>query len=146
MLTLTGVPKRKMNSLSRLKAHRQSEKSLRAKKHRPRQPLGQVVAACVRIVTEAGTLLLMVGCASFTTTQSDISYDEAGIPTRTVKTRITARTFFEARSALANFKASQTDKTQGASVGALTHEATSTNINNLAEAVAAGAVRGALYP
>lgn len=67
-----------------------------------------------------------VGCARFTTTQSDTSY-EKGLPVRTISTRATATTWFESKSALANFKASQTDKTQGASVGSLSQETNGTN-------------------
>jgi hypothetical protein len=39
--------------------------------------------------------------------------------TRTVTTRASAYTLFSAKSSLATWKASQTDKTQGASVGGL---------------------------
>lgn len=62
------------------------------------------------------------GCAQFTTTQTDVS------PERTITTKATAWTFATSRSALANFKASQTDKTQSATVGALTQESSTTNL------------------
>lgn len=64
---------------------------------------------------------MVVGCARFQTTQTDTSY-EKGVPLRTITTKATATTFFEAKSALASFKATQTDKTQSASVGALNQE------------------------
>jgi len=70
--------------------------------------------------------LSCAGCASFTTTQTDISY-EKGEVVRAITTRVTARTLIEADSELSKFKASQTDKTQGASVGALSQSAQSTN-------------------
>lgn len=66
-------------------------------------------------------LLLTCGCARFTTVQTDVS------PERTITTRASAWTLGTSKSALANFKASQTDKTQGASVGALSQETSGTN-------------------
>lgn len=97
--------------------------------------------------TRAGLILLfcigapaIAGCARFTTTQTDVSY-ENGKPTRTVTTRAQATTLFEAKSALANFKASQTDKTQSASVGALNQESTGSFTN---AAVAAGEFIGGI--
>ena len=80
----------------------------------------------------ASLLLLLVlgfslgGCAQFSTTQTDLSY-ENGKPQRKITTRATTSTLFESKSALTNFKASQTDKTQGASVGSLTQESSGTN-------------------
>lgn len=71
-------------------------------------------------------LVLLTGCAQFTTTQTDLSY-EKGQPQRQITTRATARTFFESKSALANFKATQTDKTQSANVGSLNQESGGTN-------------------
>lgn len=67
-------------------------------------------------------LIVFPGCAQFTTTQTDVS------PERTITTKATAWTFATSRSALANFKASQTDKTQSATVGALTQESSTTNL------------------
>lgn len=74
----------------------------------------------------AFTSLFAVGCASFSTTQTDLSYED-GKPQRQITTRASASTFFTSKSQLANFKATQTDKTQGASVGSLTQEASGTN-------------------
>lgn len=80
--------------------------------------------------------LTLVGCARFTTIQTDVS------PERTITTRATAWTFGTSKSALTSFKASQTDKTQGASVGSLNQESSGTNfvnvlkeLNSLAEKV-----------
>jgi len=73
-------------------------------------------------------LIALTGCARFTTIQTDISsYNEKGQPTRTITTKATATTFIESKSQLANFKASQTDKTQGASVGSLNQDTQVTN-------------------
>lgn len=71
--------------------------------------------------------LLLTGCAHFTTTQTDIRYDETGKIATAVTTRASATTFCEASSALANFKATQTDKTQSASVGQLNQSSSATN-------------------
>lgn len=89
------------------------------------------------------SMLAITGCSSFSTTQTDVSYDK-GLPLRSVTTKAKARTFFDAKSALTNFKASQTDKTQSAFVGGLNQEATGTNAIGLVEAVSAGATKGAL--
>lgn len=83
------------------------------------------------------TLALIIaagGCAHFTTTQHDDSY-ESGKKVRTISTKASAYTFWEAKSALANFKATQSDKTQGASVGTLNQEASTTNLTGQLEAV-----------
>ena len=79
--------------------------------------------------------LALAGCARFSTKQSDTSYDDTGKPQRTISTRVSATTFFDSQSALTAFKASQTDKTQGASVGALNQNASSTNLNAIADRV-----------
>lgn len=70
-------------------------------------------------------LIWCSGCARFSTTQIDERSN--GKETTKITTRAAAWTCFSARSALANFKAAQTEKTQGASVGALTQETTTTN-------------------
>lgn len=76
-----------------------------------------------------------IGCARFSTTQTDLSH-ENGQPARKITTKAKAWTFGTSKSALANFKATQTDKTQGASVGTLTQESSGTNavavVNGLA--------------
>jgi hypothetical protein len=88
-------------------------------------------------------ILALPSCARFTTTQTDVStLDEKGKPTRTITTKATASTFFEGRSALAKFKAIQTDKSQSASVGELSQETTGTNVSLLAEAIAKGVAAG----
>jgi len=87
-------------------------------------------------------MFVTVGCARFTTQQTDVSY-ELGQKTREVTTKASALTFIEAKSSLANFKASQTDKTQGATVGSLNQAADAgTNVANLAEAIARGVTSG----
>lgn len=84
-----------------------------------------MTASAARLATFATTLCL-TGCASFVTIQTDTSY-ENGKPLRSITTKAKARTFFDAKSQLATFKASQTDKTQSAQVGGLTSETSGTN-------------------
>ena len=88
---------------------------------------------------------LLLGCARFATTQTDYSYEQGQI-VRQVRTKATAHTFFAARSSLANWKASQTDKTQGASVGQLDQQASAIDTNTVAlvHAVIDAAVRAAV--
>ncbi len=71
-------------------------------------------------------LVCLTGCARFTTIQTDESYDieSPDQPIRKITTKAQANTLCASKSALANWKAQQTDKTQGASVGSLTQEAT----------------------
>jgi len=77
------------------------------------------------ILTIGALLFFGNGCARFTTTQTDLSYDDqSGLPLRTITTRVKAVTFWDSTSALANFKASQTDKTQSATVGSLNQSST----------------------
>ncbi len=101
-------------------------------------PIKVILAATVGV-------LLWTGCARFSTTQTDISYDaKTGTKIRQITTQAKAGTFYDSKSALANFKASQTDKTQSASVGSLTQESSGTNLNQLAESIISGIVQGAI--
>lgn len=95
--------------------------------------IGSVATLAAKINRNAAPLLLLcaglalaTGCAMFQTTQKDQRY-EGGKKTGKITTRATAFTFWESKSALANFKASQTEKTQGASVGSLNQEGGGTN-------------------
>lgn len=76
-------------------------------------------------------LLVVCGCARFSTTQIDASYEHGKI-SRQVTTKATASTLFEAKSALSQFKANQTDKTQSASVGSLSQEGGTNAANDAA--------------
>ena len=74
---------------------------------------------------------LFCSCARFTTHQTDESLTNPdGTESRIITTRATSYTLWSAKSALANLKVTQTDKTQGASVGNLNQEASDTNIVN----------------
>ena len=87
-------------------------------------------------------LLFLTGCASFSTKQVDRSYTDAqGNEIREITTKATSTTFFESHSSLANFKALQTDKSQGAAVGSLNQSASATNLVKLGEIVTDGAIR-----
>lgn len=75
------------------------------------------------------TPLMLMGCAHYTTTQHDYSYEGTnGVPVRKITTHVAATTFFDASSALTKFSASQTDKTQNTRVGSLEQSATATNV------------------
>jgi hypothetical protein len=76
----------------------------------------------------------LAGCARFKTTQIDERKAPDGQITK-VSTTVSASTLFTSRSQLANFKASQTEKSQGASVGALTQESSGTNAVRALEAL-----------
>ncbi len=71
-------------------------------------------------------LSLELGCAAFSTTQVQVTRANGA----------KAVTFFDSKSELSKFKALQTDKTQSASVGALSQEATSTNAVAILKAMA----------
>jgi len=70
-------------------------------------------------------MLALVGCAKFKTTQIDERKAPNGESTK-ISTTVAAFTLFTSRSQLANFKASQTEKNQGASVGSLSQESSGT--------------------
>jgi len=86
---------------------------------------------------------LLGGCANFKTKQSDTSItDTNGITTRTIITEAKATTFIASSSSLASFKATQTDKSQGASVGSLNQNAeVSTNMLEAAGTIVGSALK-----
>jgi len=84
-----------------------------------------------------------IGCARFKTIQTDTSYEQ-GIKARTITTKASSTTFFDSKSALTAFKASQTDKSQSASVGTLNQEASGTNAVDLVSRVSAAVVGAAI--
>lgn len=89
------------------------------------------------------TALSFVGCASFKTTQTDERLNEKTGEKTTVTTVVKARTFFDAKSELAKFKADQSDAKQSATVGSLKSETSGTNAVNVLKIVVEGAVSGA---
>lgn len=70
--------------------------------------------------------LALVGCARFKTTQIDERKAPNGESTK-ISTIVSASTLWTAKSKLADFKANQTEKSQGASVGSLAQESSGTN-------------------
>ena len=97
-----------------------------------------------RTLTAIAALALTVGCAHFSTQQSDISYDDQGKPARAIETTVTAFTLFDANSALATSKAVNTDKSQSAILGGLNQSSTGTNVVEalkLAAQIAASAAK-----
>ena len=91
----------------------------------------------------ATALLLGSGCSSFRTTQSDSRYNEKTGETTTITTKASSFTFFDSKSSLAKWKATQSEKSQGAEVGGLEQETSGTNTIDLIRALAEGAVMGA---
>lgn len=89
-----------------------------------------------------GFLCVGAGCATFNTTQQDERTEPDGTHTA-ITTRVSARTFATSKSSLTQFKASQTEKSQGAAVGSLTQESSGTNAVRAIEALERIAVGGA---
>jgi hypothetical protein len=89
-------------------------------------------------------LLLAAGCANFRTVQTDESTTSPeGVETRKITTTATARTFAASKQALAQWKATQSDKTQGASVGQLNQEADASDLTRaIGEGIAKGLIKG----
>lgn len=88
--------------------------------------------------------LLLCSCASYTTTQEDVSFAGTNI-VRRVTTRVTIRTILDAHSELAKSSVTQTDKTQSSRIGAITQTATN-NIPDVTEKVAKGVIEGLKIP
>jgi predicted negative regulator of RcsB-dependent stress response len=79
-------------------------------------------------------VMSLTACAHFSTTQTDASFTTNGTPLRTLTTKAAATTFWASSSELAKFKATQSDKTQGASVGSLSQASDVLNSNVMAGA------------
>jgi outer membrane biogenesis lipoprotein LolB len=73
---------------------------------------------------------LLVGCASYTTEQTDTSYEKTN-QVRSITTKVRASTFWSAKSELAKSAVVNTDKSQSSRVGSLSQQAT----NNLEQVV-----------
>lgn len=97
-----------------------------------------------KLLTTVAAIVSLVGCARFSTTQTDLSYDEKGAPQRQITTKATAYTLCTSKSQLTNWKATQTDKSQGATVGSLTQESSTTNEAAFVQAVVSAAVSAAV--
>lgn len=90
--------------------------------------------------------LACTSCAHFSTKQTDISFDSDG-SRRTITTEASATTFWSSSSELSKFRATQTDKTQSASVGSLSQQGNEpTNTLSIIEAIVTSAVRAAVKP
>ncbi len=98
-----------------------------------------------RLLLLSGTSALLVSCSSFSTTQIDSRINEKTGEKTTVTTKATARTLFDSESTLAKFKASQTEKSQGAEVGSLT-QSSQGSVSNIVEAVVGAAIKAATKP
>jgi hypothetical protein len=97
----------------------------------------------LKLTMMATALLLGSGCARFTTTQIDERTNIQTGETTTITTKASSFTFFDSKSSLAKWKATQSEKSQGAEVGGLDQETSGTNTVDLIRALAEGAVMGA---
>ena len=100
--------------------------------------------AAVPILLACFGLALCSGCARFSTVQVDRTYGTNGEPARVIETRAGAYTLWAGDSALANWQATQTDKTQSAKVGTLNQRTEVLNTNSAAvvKAIGEGVVEG----
>lgn len=89
--------------------------------------LGRQFMRNTKFILLAMMVLFSAGCSTFTTDQTDERINQKTGDKTTIRTRVKARTFWESKSALTNFKASQTERAQGATVGSLNQEVTATN-------------------
>jgi len=100
----------------------------------------------MRTATATMTLAIVAlsGCASFSTHQTDITTTAPdGTETRSITTRASGRTIAASKQALATWKATQTDNSQGASVGGLNQESDASNLTKaLGEGIANALVKG----
>jgi len=83
--------------------------------------------------------LCLCGCSSFRSDQIETRPDGSRVEQHQ---KIT--TFWDSKSDIARLRASTTDKTQGLTVGSISQESTSTNINDLVGTVVSAAVQGAV--
>lgn len=102
------------------------------------------------LITAAFLLLNCVGCARYSTKQYDYSYEyneknNRVYAVRKITTKVKTSTFADSKSQLANSKTTQTDKTQGATLGSLNQESMiTTNTANIIGSMVEGAVKGVL--
>ena len=85
-------------------------------------------------ITSLIAALLLAGCASFKTKQTDERQLPDGSYTK-ITTYAASRTLFTSKSDLANFKASQTEGVQSATVGSLGQSSSGTNVVNALNAI-----------
>lgn len=102
----------------------------------------EVIGATVALILLILLAAMLTGCARFSTKQTDLSYDNQGKPQRQITTTASAYTLWTAKSSLATWKATQTDKSQGATVGNLAQESNSTNAAAVFEAIGKAVVNG----
>lgn len=80
-------------------------------------------------------MALSVGCAQFGTIQIDERSNEKTGENTKITTKASSRTFFSSKSELTKWKATQTEKSQGAEVGGLSQQG-ATNAVGALKAVA----------
>lgn len=77
------------------------------------------------------------GCASYTTTQTDDSYEKTN-KVRSITTKVSVSTIWAAKSDLAKSAVVNTDKSQSSRVGSLNQSATN-NLENVLRIIVEGA-------
>lgn len=88
-------------------------------------------------------ITILSGCAHFQTTQTDERIDAKTQEKTKITTQASSWTFFDSKSNLAKWKATQSEKSQGAEVGGLAQETTGTNATTIVSAVVEAAIRAA---
>jgi len=91
-------------------------------------------------VLTLAVVFIATGCARFKTTQTDKRTDADGSVTE-ITTVVRATTFFDSKSGLADFKATQSEKQQGATVGSLNQESSGSNAVQILKIVVEGAAK-----
>lgn len=95
-------------------------------------------------ILAAATLMILVGCARFSTVQIDERTNAKTGEKTKITTKAASITFFDSKSSLAKWKASQTEKAQGAEVGGLSQESSATNVVRIVESAVEAAVKTAI--
>ena len=109
--------------------------------HRLPDPFARVPAVIMALLVAAFCVVpiaLQTGCASFTSEQVETQLDGTR---RTTHIRVS--TLFDAHSDLTKLRATTTDKTQGMSLAGLSESATSTNLVQVLQLIAAIAAASA---
>lgn len=91
----------------------------------------------MKTIAALAVCVALAGCASYTTTQKDLSYDTSGAPIREITTTVKVSTFWDSDNALASSRATNTDKSQSSELGGLAQSSTSTNIVSALQAISA---------
>lgn len=87
-------------------------------------------------ISAIAVLLALPACSTFSTTQIDERTNQKTGETTKITTKAAARTFWDSKSNLAKWKATQSEKSQGAEVGGLGLESSGTNVVGVLNGIA----------